>query len=203
MAKYRELLRWALRAWPVLALLAVIALHALTLRLLVDGPQVQFLNKLLGMSLQVAGACVVLYSINDNLGLFRKLSLRAAIEGWLRDFPFLRKEVVLHVSGAASATFVGVTSLAQGRKGATTLEERVDLLAQDLELLKQELQSSVSRVRAEIDSARVELTLRIDSTAVNLNDLAKKVDAAAVGGFKLQVFGGLLAIYGALVSVYA
>ena len=118
MVHWREVPRWVLRAWPVLALLPVFAAHALSLeRFAASTPVV---NKLVGMALQLVGGLLILYSINDNLGLFRKQSLLGTAVEWLRSFPLVGKSVTLSVSGSSIGTSSGSASIST-RKGATTL----------------------------------------------------------------------------------
>jgi hypothetical protein len=200
MIAWREIPRWSLRAWPVLALLPVFAVHALSLDRFATSTQL--VNKLAGMSLQVVGGLIILYSVNDNLGLFRKQSLWGAVVAWVRSFPFARKSVTLSARGSASGSFGGAASIST-RKGATTLDERVEHLEQDLRALKLELQAGLNGLQSRIDSTRSELVSRIDETAGKVSELKQKVEAAAVGSFKTQAFGVLLAIYGAVTSVFA
>ena len=77
MIHWRRLTPWLVRAWPVFALVPVAACHAFALRAAPADPV--FVNKLVGMSLQVIGGLLVLYSVNDNLGLFRSQSLKSTI----------------------------------------------------------------------------------------------------------------------------
>ena len=96
MIHWQRLTPWLMRAWPALALAPVATCHAIALWA-VPADSV-FVNKLVGMSLQVIGGLLVLYSLNDNLGLFRSQSLKSAIVGWFKDFPRAREPIFAYSS---------------------------------------------------------------------------------------------------------
>jgi hypothetical protein len=200
MIAWRALPEWVARAWPALAIAPIGAAHAFALDHY--APSTQLVNKLAGMGLQLIGGLLILYSINDNLGLFKRHSLVGALVGWLRSFPLVPKSVTLSVRGSSIGSFGGSASIS-ARLAPTTLEERVDNLEQDLRVLRRELSDGLNGLQGRIDSTRNELGARIDSSVEKLNDLTNKVEQAAVGGFKVQAFGVLLAIYGAFTSVFA
>ena len=83
-----------------------------------------FVNQLVGMSLQVIGGRLVLYSLNDNLGLFQSQSVKSAIVGWFKDFLRVRKPIFAYSSSCdgADVTSASVSTVLQI---PNTLEERV------------------------------------------------------------------------------
>jgi hypothetical protein len=150
----------------------------------------------------VIGGLLILYSINDNLGLFRRQSLLAATIGWFKSFPMRGKNITIQLSGVAAATLAGSASVS-ARKSPTTLEERIEYLESTLAAHRQEVAEAFANAQRNLESAKVELHGRIGTTADQLAELSQKVEHAAVGGFKLQGFGVMLAIYGAVTSVFA
>ncbi len=200
MLLWRQLPAWLLRAWPLLALLPIGAFHAIALHEFQDSTQL--VNKLMGMSLQVTGGLIILYSVNDNLGLFKSKSLVTAFGEWLRAFPLVRKPVVVNLSGAASIAIGGSATLSVGR-AASSLEERIAKLELEIQSVRRELQNAVAEANRQLESAKEELGKRISETHRQLNELTQKVERSAVGGIKFQFFGVLLAVYGAVTSVFA
>lgn len=200
MILWRELPRWLNRAWPFWALLPAFAAHWQALSSLSIAPQT--VNKVVGMALQVIGGLLILYSINDNLGLFRRQSLLTATIAWFKSFPLRGKDITVQLRGAAIGSFTGSASVST-RKLPTTLEERVAYLESTLAAHKQEVADAFASAQRNLDSAKVELHGRIGTTVNQIAELSQKVELAAVGGFKLQGFGVLLAIYGAVTSVFA
>jgi len=200
MVHWRQIPAWLLRAWPVLALLPAFVAHWLALGAF--PASAAMVNKIVGMTLQLVGGLVILYSINDNLGLFRKQSLLVTVVQWFRSFPLVRKSVTIQLSGVAAAGITGSASITTS-VAPKTLEERVSRLEEILKLLRQEVAANAAAAQQQLQEAKSELGNRIAATSDQVTELTKKVEHAAVGGFKLQAFGVLLAVYGAVTSVFA
>ena len=200
MIVWRRLPAWILRAWPVLALAPFFAAHALALQ--VFPSNVVWVHKIAGLCLQLLGGVLILWSVNDNLGLFRKTSLAGAFLAWLREFPMRRHHVLLAGTGVATA-FGSAATLTVGRASPTTLEERVAELELQLRVVRDEMQTHVATLASSIEVTKTALAAQIQSTDTKIVSLSERVEKATVGGFKLQAFGVLLAIYGAVASVLA
>ena len=200
MNRLHALAKWVLRAWPALAIVPIAAFHYIALQ---ENPHSSALvNKLMGMTLQIAGGLIVIVAINQNLGLFRNQSLLKALKSWLEEFPFRKpKEGTHHSTGAVAYIRIG----ASGGGGPTprTMEERVEQLERAIGDVRQELQSGLARAQKQLDEATAEIGTRMDATAEKITGLSNRVEHATVGGFKTQAFGVVLVIYGAVTSVYA
>ena len=200
MIHWRRLTPWLMRAWPVLALAPVVACHAIALWA-VPADSV-FVNKLVGMSLQVIGGLLVLYSLNDNLGLFRSQSLKSAIVGWFKDFPLVRKPIVITGSASSSSSATGTASVTVTRT-LNTLEGRVAEIERKFAEIQIQISQEVRAINVKIENAKSELGMQITETSTRIIDLSKRLEHAAVGGFKFQALGVLFALYGAVTSVFA
>lgn len=199
MIRWRLLLPWLLRAWPVLAVIPVSLAHAIALRFF--AAESIIVNKVVGMFLQVLGGLLVLYSVNDNLGHFRAQSLPATMIAWFKGFPFVRKPISLSTSIGAVATATASMSAVVFR-AAHTLEERIEELERKLSELEGQIQREVQEINSRIQVARLALEQQIAATSNNVTDLSKRLEHAAVGGFKVQALGVLLVIYGAITSLF-
>ena len=200
MILWRDLPVWLRRAWPFWALLPAFAMHWLALSKFPASPQM--VHKIAGMLLQASGGLLILYSINDNLGLFRRQSLSAAVVGWFKSFPRKGRNVTIQLGGVSAAAMAGTASVST-RRAPSTLEERVEYLEATLAKHRQEVAEGFANAQRSLESVKTELHGRVDTTVGQLAELSQKVEQAAVGGFKLQGFGVLLAIYGAVTSVFA
>lgn len=200
MIYWRRLTSWLMRAWPVLALAPVAACHAIALRAVPADPV--FINKLVGMSLQVIGGLLVLYSVNDNLGLFRSQSLRSAIVRWFKDFPRVLKPIFAHANlhESADATSASVSTVTPI---PNTIQERVAEIERKLGEIQIQIALEVQAINAKIEATKFDLGNQINETSVKVTDLSKRLEHAAVGGFKFQALGVLFAIYGSITSVFA
>lgn len=200
MIYWNRLIPWSLRAWPIIVMFPVTAAYALALW--VFFPNTQLINKIVGMLLQTLGGLIVLYCVNDNLGLFRSQSLASAVLGWIKDFPLARKPTPL--TGSANIE-VSVSTSGSGTvfQPATTLDERVAEVERKLLELQRHVTREIQLVNLNIESAKSELGKQIQENANTVADLSKRLEHTAVGGFKFQALGVLLAVYGAVTSVFA
>ena len=200
MIAWRRLPASLLRAWPVLALVPFFAVHAIALH----GFQGQavWVHKIMGLSLQLLGGLLILWSVNGNLGLFRKTSLAGTFMAWVRDFPTTSHHVIFAATGMASASGVAATLSVRG-KAPTTLEDRVAELELLLRELRTEVSTKITGLTARVEENKSDLSILIQGSEEKIASLAERVEKATIGGFKVQAFGVLLAIYGAVTSVLA
>jgi hypothetical protein len=200
MIVWRALPPWLLRAWPVIALLPLFVAHYVAIALLPGSTQM--VNKVAGSVLQSAGGLLILFSIDQNLGLFRNESFLSTILSWLKSFP-INRNITLHVAAgtihASGSSVSGMTAFLP----ASSIEERVKELERAVQTLRDNLHAEVEKLNAQITNAQSELTQKIDVTNKKVASLAERVEEATVGGMKLQAFGVLLALYGAVTSVFA
>ncbi len=200
MIAWRRLPAWFLRAWAVLALVPFFAVHAIALHAFPW--QAAWVHKIVGLSLQLLGGLLILWSVNDNLGLFHKTSLAGTFMAWVRDFPTTRHHAILAATGMASSSGMAA-ALSVGRKTPTTLEERISELEVLLQELRADLNAKVNDLATRVEVGKKELSALIHATDGKIASLSERVEKATVGGFKLQALGVLLAIYGAVTSVLA
>lgn len=200
MLQWRRLPAWTLRAWPVLAIVPFAVFHYIALAEFAHSSQL--VNKLMGMTLQLIGGSVILWAIDENLGLFRKRSLRTSLVSWLRDFPVRNAANTVILVGSGSASTSGHATVTAATL-PNTIEERLLHLEQGLKAVRQDLQEGLAAAQRQLSAAKTELGVRIDAAAGQVADLSSRVERATVGGFKAQLFGVLLAVYGAGTSVFA
>lgn len=199
MILWRSIPRWLKAAWPVWALLPILAGHYLAVSYLADAVKV---NKAASSLLQFTGALLVLISIDQNLGLFRGQSLARSVLAWFRAFPIKRPTVVHSATGALSGSSSMVASAAAVLK-PSTLEGRIEALEHELKATRVQVRAEVNRLDARIANAQNDLIRSVDQVGSRVDELAQKLTETAVGGIKLQSFGVLLALYGAITGAFA
>lgn len=196
----RGLLTWVWRAWPILVLAILGAMHAYALsRFPANGTMV---NKLTGTIMQIVGGVIVLHSVDTNLGLFRDKTLVTSVLAWFRECPIIARSITIQLSGAAVCTASGTAS-AYVTRVPTTIEERIAEVERRVDELRSEMAAQNRAVHARVEEVRSELSSSIASNQSALHKLSEKVEKATVGGFKQQAFGVLLAIYGAGINAVA
>lgn len=149
---------------------------------------------------QVAGGLLVVHSIDQNLGAFRKHGLRSIALDWLRSFPGNRPPIAMSAHGSVRFGGSATLSSAMTPTMPSTLEERLAELRREFEEFSRTTQRRLEEVTQRVETVRGEAVALIHRTEADLRELAKRVEHTAVGGFKQQLFGILLAIYGAIVG---
>ncbi|MCU0925611.1 MAG: hypothetical protein MUF44_06100 [Hydrogenophaga sp.] len=178
----------------------VFAFHAIALDCWAT--KTELTNKVVGMALQMGGGLLILHSINDNLGLFRGQSILRSISSWILSFPVVRETIVLEANASASMSWSAEGSVS-ARAPATSIDERIQHLEEDLAALRQQMQCDVAALTASVRSTTTAAEEKITLTSTRLETISKQIETAAVGGFKVQIFGVFLALYGAVTSVFA
>jgi len=191
---------WLLRAWPVLSLLPVLACHVSLLN--VWPSQAELINRYTSAITQIAGGLLIIVSVDQNLGLFRKKSIRVVLAEWVKSFP--RTAKVISLSGHGSMRIGGSGSLSSVAtpKAAVTLEEQIAELKLRIEAVAAESNRKNAEVSQRIETVRSEMQKSFSKTQEEVAKLTAHVDEAAVGGFKMQLFGVLLAVYGAFAGIF-
>lgn len=200
MVNWKNVPRWIWRAWPVIFMVPVFAIHAIALDYWAT--KTELVHKVVGMALQVGGGLLILYSINDNLGLFRGQSILRSISSWIRSFPVVREPVVLTANASSSMSW-STAGAVSARAPATSIDERIQHLEEDLAAFRQQMQSDFAALTATVRSQKAAAEEKITLTSTRLEFISKQIETAAVGGFKVQIFGVFLALYGAVASVIA
>ena len=200
MIHWKLLIPWLMRAWPILASAPVAVFHFIAHQVFPDDPVV--VNKLVSASLQFAGGILVLWSVNDNLGLFRSQSLKSAFIGWFKDFPRVREPIFAYSSTCdeADITSASVSTVAQIPK---TLEERVAEIDRKLAEVQTQLAQEIQAINVKIEEAKSESSTQIAKTSTGIADLAERLEHTAVGNFKQLFLGVAFAFWGSVTSVFA
>lgn len=198
MIDLRRLIPWVLEAWPVLAFLLMVTSHRALLNYFPGHGETA--DRIVGALLQAVGGLLVLYSVNQNLGLFRRRGLFGSIAAWLRSFPVKRPVKVVSASASASASVSASATLIAGT-AYSTLEQRVGAIERQLEDLRKKQSEEIATISRRI----IEISGRFDEQGRKLSEriseLGNQLEVSAVGGFKLQIFGVLVALYGAWISL--
>jgi hypothetical protein len=199
MQKANRLIKWLLKAWPFLVVAAVGCMHYLFYKTLqIEGDD---LNKIAAATLQLVGGLIVLYKINENIGLFKQQNLLSMAVGWLKEFPLIRRsETVELKAGVIGVSSAGPVSVHVKRK-CDTVEERLEELERQIDECRQLVHDKEKEINFTIVRVRQELEKEISVNRDRVQDVSSLIDQTAVGGIKVQLLGVLLVIYGAIIGV--
>ncbi len=160
-------------------------------------------NKIASASMQIVGGLIIIFSVDSNLGLFRKQSLPGAIWAWVRECPLCSKDGFAECSIYAIAGCATANGFASVSRQATSAEERIAELERITVQLRTDIEAKYQAALSHIVDAKNELNSSIAANQLAVYELSQKVETATVGGFKQQAFGVMLAVWGAGTSIFA
>lgn len=198
MDKIKLIGRWLLRAWPFLVTGAIMAAHYSMY--LFTPVHIAAINKVAAFVLQVIGGLIVLYSVNQNTGLFRQQNLVNMAAEWFRAFPLIRKSVTLSIDGACIATAGGEAEFRVTRK-CNTIEEKLADLEKQIQECRQLVLDKEKRLKDMIGKVDSSLCEKIAQNVSQIDEVRSLLQESVVGGVTAQVFGVLLVVYGAAVGL--
>lgn len=193
----RQIMNWLWKAWPLWAVIIAGVIHYV---LYSFSSNREYINKIISSTLQVAGGIIVLYSINVNMGMFKRENLFSMIGQWFKSFPLFKKSVTLNVDGCGSAFVSGSATITTKRK-FNTIEERLEELERQIDESRQLIFEREKIVMERIGAVQSDLESAISRNSREIQDVRKLLDDSVVGSIKTQIFGVLLVIYGAVLSL--
>jgi hypothetical protein len=195
MKSIRSLLVWVWRTWPAIILCIVGALHYALIHCLSLPPDK--VTKLFSLFTQLGGGAVVLYSVDTNIGVFRKSSLRGILKQYLKECPIPSRNVTVGMSAVSAVSASGIAALTTGRN-PQTIDDKLAYLQEQIDGVKAELMRKVGEISTQMQKITAVLRSEIYGISTSLNVLESKVVDTVVGGIKQQIFGLLLVVYGAI-----
>lgn len=195
MVKLISLIKWIWNVtWPALLLATIFILHVSSVSYL-DTPTSE-IHKLVALCTQVIGGVLILYSIDSNIGIYKKQNLISLYWANLKTCPLLKKQKKT-TRHSSSSSILGLSGSNTSHKKPETVEEKIALLEIQIGELRQELRGNHSKLANNISQLSQELTKEIQKTNTTLSTLNYKVEEASTGGISIQIFGFMLMVYGA------
>ena len=203
MTKLKQIAKWVWLAWPCIIVLAIGIFHYELYShhpgFLTPG----FLNKLISALLQIFGVAIVIYSIDQNIGMFRQERLATRVLNWLKSCPlFLRKSVTVNISGVAGVGSVSGTATITAKRKGNSVTERLDELERRLDECLSIIFEKEGLLNRRIDEVRADVNASLLRYGSEVKALSSLLEQSAVGGVKLQLLGLLFLIYSAILGIF-
>ena len=195
-----RLLKWSWRSWPVIILVVLFIAHLALVEYFCFN--VSVIHKTIALITQLVGGLLILYSIDSNIGIIKDKNLLALLTGYLREFPLIKRPVVIQVQGGA----VGLSSLDAKitvTRSPETLEEKLEYLQEQITNVKTDLERETKKINEKIDQNSKKVESKISETKSELRKLETKIEKVSIGGIKIQFLGVLLMGYGSITSYFA
>lgn len=198
MDKLTQLFSWIMRAWPFLALAAVACCHYVLFKVFASAGN--SIDQGVSTFFQVAGGLIVLYSINENIGLFKEKTLYTMMIEWLKDFPFNKKSITAQRIAINVGIGLSGSMTAQTKQKYSSVEEHLSELQRQIDECRQLVHDREKEIRESVEQTKKELLKELNGNNEKIEDVRQLLKETIVGGFKMQLFGVLLVIYGAYVG---
>jgi hypothetical protein len=195
MRKIFPLLKWFWRAWPALILLIFFFTHMLLINYFHFNANAT--NKTIALIAQIVGGLLILYSIDSNIGIIKGENLLKIFIGYLKEFPLLKRTVVLEVQGAVHAVTSGEARLTVVRK-PKSVKEKIEYLQAQIIEVKERFEELSKKLNEKVDRQSKEMRAQIQETKSLLRRIETKMEEVSIGGIKVQLFGVLLIVYGSI-----
>ncbi len=202
-----KLLKWIfIKAWPIVALIPIIAIHFLLLNMECFSKEYlcynnSEINKLVSLLMQLSGGLLILISIDSNIGLFKNSSLLGGIFDWYEQRPW-RKHESKNASASVSLTLPPLEFSARGHIVPTTLEAKVELLETKISWLNEDINKNKKEIDGRLQALKSTISQDHSAHTEKINDLQKSLIQSSSGGLKLHVFGGILVFYSPVFELF-
>lgn len=195
-----RLIKWVWRAWPILVIGFLFCVHLLLLNYF--SQWAGFINKTASLVSQLVGGLLILYSIDSNIGVIKQKSLFSMLGNYFKEFPLIKRSVVIELQGVAMAILGGKAKISVGCN-LQSIEEKIEYLQEQINELKCDLEQESKELNEKIDRQSKEINAQIQDAKATLRSLESKMDEVSTGGIKVQLFGVLLMVYGAIAGYMA
>jgi hypothetical protein len=195
MNKVKQLVTWSLKAWPLLSVGIIAFVHYYLYRYIGTS-----INKFIALFLQFIGGLVVLYSINDNIGTFKRRNLFSIFVEWLKSFPLIKKATT--VGKELDLRFsIEPSSIYHAERKCETVDEKLEEFKRQLDELRNLVFLKEIAIRNDISTIEIKFQDAISKNNADIRDVKKLLDDSIVGAVNLQLFGVLLVSYGAFLNL--
>ncbi len=200
MSTLLRLIQWFGRAWPVIVIVLVICGHFLLLDYFSQSDE--FINKTASLLAQLAGGFLILYSIDSNIGIMNEKSLLTMLKNYFKEFPLIKKSVVIELKGVALTVSAGKGKVVVERN-PQSINEKIEYLQEQIDQIKLQLDQESKELNKKIERQSEEINAQIQDAKSTLRIFEDKMVEVSTGGIKAQLFGILLMLYGAFAGYFA
>jgi hypothetical protein len=202
-----NILKWIWRGWPVVTWASIIFFHQFSSHLycIESLPcwSNQQVDKTLSFSLNLIGGLLVLYSIDSNLGLFSHGGMFSRLKKWLKSFPLIKGKPIEFEVGSGHVTFSAPKLEIEINRPPETIEELYIYTREQIAFLKSDLKEQRKHAEQQLHAFSSKVSAENARVSKILSTIIQQLEAVAIGGFKIQLFGVLLVIYGSYLNFAA
>lgn len=200
-----SIIKWTLRAWPFLVTLLIIFVHQFTSTqpcyISLTCWSNEAIDKYLSFSLNISGGLLVIYSIDSNLGVFKKGNLIVLFSNWLKSFPLIKRKPITVTSDFCISNSIAHPARIDLTKPPETIEELYKYTQDQMALLRKDLKTERRNRDEALSKMTNEWSSKHSAINKNVSEINDQLKAIAIGGIKLQIFGVCLVTYGSYIAL--
>ncbi|RFC33088.1 MAG: hypothetical protein DID91_2727703235 [Candidatus Nitrotoga sp. MKT] len=98
----------------------------------------------------MVGGLLILYSIDSNIGVIKQKSLYSILTDYFKEFPLLKRSVVIELQGAAIVMSGGKAKVTVGRN-PQSIDEKLEYLQEQINEVKRDLEQKSKGLNEKID----------------------------------------------------
>ena len=202
-----SIIKWILRAWPFLVPAMIVLLHQYTSTLPCHFQWMcwsnQTIDKYLSFGLNISGGLLVIYSIDSNLGLFKKGNLLTLLKNWMKSFPMIKGEPLIIAAQPCHSVSTAIPGRIELTKPPESIEELYRYTQEQISLLRKDLKNERRNRDEVLNKITNEWSTKHSLLNKSISEINEQLKSVAIGGVKLQVLGVLLVTYGSYVGLSA
>jgi len=161
------------------------------------------IDKYLSFGLNITGGILVLYSIDSNLGLFKKGNLLTLFTNWAKTFPLIKRKPINIVVEPSRIQVTAHDARVELNKPPESIEELYKYIQNQISLLRKDMKEDRRIREAALNKVTQDWSTRHSKISKDVSEINEQLKAVAIGGIKWQVLGVLLVIYGSYIGLSA
>ncbi len=198
MKKITQLLKWILKAWPILGIAAFFFIHKFFLMIL--SYFTYEVNSIFSSLSQFLGGLIIIIIIGKNISEFRHMNLLSYVKEYFKSFPLLKH----HHKITGKASFPASSSLdayafTEGKW--ETVEQGIQELEKRIRNLRTEMNNKYDNINKRFTEIKDELNASINMNTREIHEVQKSLERTVLDDLKIQFFGILLVVYGFIVDL--
>ncbi len=194
----KRLFIWFFDPWPLHIFPLFLTIHIVLINQF--PANLPMINSISSALFQIIGGIIVLISLNSNLNLLNKTSIKNVFINWFKSFPLKSKSVITEVSDSISIQST-VSATATVSNSLNTLEDKIKFLFDEIKRLDQKISDSTEKLKEDLNEKFKYIERKHSNLDQSLIEVKANLNNTVLGSPKLEILGILSIIYGLLIPV--
>jgi len=181
-------------------LIIIIAVHWSIICIFHLNPKI--VNKFIGLGLQIIGGFFIMKIINENIELFKHISLIGIFFNWVKSCPKFDNQFKINGQGSIQLQDVSLDAFGIAKNKCNTVDELQEELYRQIDLTRKFVIERDKVLSVHINAVEDNLKGTIDKDRQEIQEVKDLASESAIGSYKWEILGVLLVIYGAIIAIF-